>query len=130
MPFSHLMMRAIYEFADDSGGTRGTIAGYVTIDTVQSDADKDNIYYKRGARTGLEYGVVKDVDTYNKHIETDILGFGGDSGGPIYKIHDGDAYIAGITNGGYGSECPGTDAWGTLMEHIVKEENLHIGAGI
>lgn len=120
----------VYEFADDSGGTTGYIAGYVTKDTLQSDIDAETVYYKRGAKTGLEYGKIEHVDTYNKQVETNILGDEGDSGGPFYKLHNGDAYIGGIVNGGYGNSCPDTDMFGTYMEHIVKEEDLHIGGGI
>ncbi|WP_083650581.1 hypothetical protein [Corynebacterium sp. CNJ-954] len=72
------------------------VAGYKDV----SDLRVGQIVTKDGAMSGRTMGMVLDVNSNSKEVTAIIPAIGGDSGGPLYVVENGKAYIVGNLTGG------------------------------
>jgi len=86
----------------EEGGTRIDVVGHVNSNGVDDMITSGETVYKMGVTTGKEQGTVKGngvftgfdcVDFNGNGVETKVDYADGDSGGPVYDIEFGNAYI-------------------------------------
>jgi len=101
----------------EEDGEKIPIWGHVTKYGLYDMISDQNLVKKTGTTTGTEYGVPLEIYTEEdgcsgsgswEGLKTELDSAGGDSGGPVYDVRDGDAYMVDLHqagSGSNGSEC-------------------------
>lgn len=108
-----------------------TVRGIITESSLRyHEGDESYQIGKHGARTGRQYGYIKNIKTnssgHRTVYTTNTTGVG-DSGGPYYKEYQQTArffetYIVGISIWGVGgNDCPYPESAGNTMEYVEEE---------
>ena len=94
--------RSLRDPAKDACSSFIPLKGVVTDSAIQNDVDSSTTYYVQGSESRRKSGTIGRFNSntggdpsdnrYNHSAEVQ----GGDSGGPLYKMRNGDAYIAGL----------------------------------
>lgn len=118
--------KAVDDIIQEENDTE-TVVGHVTESGLAEMQSSGETTYKTGKDTGTEYGVVKKTnigdnscmgfDGHGIKVSNDVTR--GDSGGAIYDIDDGDAYMMSVTSKG-GNDTGSTACDGDPIYEYTK----------
>jgi hypothetical protein len=112
-----------YRLAGSSSNTyQEWISGTVAWDEIKDNEDNTSYeLYLQGRTTGRNSGYIDDAYT-DKTYWIDVAAEGGDSGGPHFKLQNGDAYISGVHDWGSSDN----DAGATYIGKVEDKFNLSV----
>ena len=121
-------------------GTEHPIAGYMTESGIADKCSTGDLVQKTGIMTSDQHGQIKRYDFgnltdcrkwYGEGVEVAVGATAGDSGGPMYDVQDGDAYMVAVlsVNGAVGDiydyDCNGNPAYGECYGTAAYEVRRH-----